>query len=327
MPRNLGIINEYSLLLSNYPFSYDHIGFTTSNEKLKYSFYTSRLNDVLGYDIQDSIQYYSNNIWQSKLAKRYFAIQRLDVKINNNFQISFSETSLYGGPNQNFIFSYINPVYFFYAGQRNQSNISDVQMNGFWQINLFYKNNKGYGLYLDLFADDIIVNNVKNQNDIKEHPNRLAYQFKISCIDKMKLKNLISLIYCRVFNETYLSFRTWENYSYFNRSLGYPYNSYESIKFEYLDLNFSNKNFGLFIELYQRGNQDFIQPFTNEINEFPLPEVKYGLNGNFEFNVFHYKNFDIYFDMGYNFENTLKNKIFSGNINRNINFEVKYFYK
>ena len=327
MPRNFGTINEFSFLLSNYPFSYDHIGFTTSNQKLKYSFYTARLNDMYSYDIQDSNQYYQNNNWVKKLAKRYFSIQRLDIKIKNNFQISLSEASLYGGPDQNLIFSYINPVYFFYTAQRNQSSQSNVQMNGFWQLNVFYKSKKGFGVFFDLLVDDIIVNNVKGQNDTKVHPNRFAYHLKFSLIDQFKLKNMISFIYTRVDNETYLSYRTWENYIYFNRSLGYPYNSYESIKFEYLDLNLKNKNFEITFELYQQGNQDLKQHFTDEINEFPLPQVLKGLNSSFSFNLFNFKNFDFYFNINYYFKNDFGGKILRGSQNKDIIFEVKYFYK
>ena len=49
--RNFGLLNDYRTILSNNPYSFDHFGFSTSGSFLKYSFYTSRLNDVIGIDI------------------------------------------------------------------------------------------------------------------------------------------------------------------------------------------------------------------------------------------------------------------------------------
>ena len=266
-PRNLGILNDYSLILSNGAYSFDHYGFSAEGERLKYSFYTSRLNDLNAIDLQgvtipiDSVM----------SAKRFWSIQRLDLKINDRIQIALSEATIYGGPDQQFVAAYLNPVHFFYAAQRNQQ----IQLNSFWQINVFYKPLKGLGLYLDLFADDIIVNNEPGVDDRAVHPDRLGLMFKGSYASP--LNALLSLRYVRIWNETYTSFRTFENYIYFNKGIGFPENSYEGVKFS-LDYF---KRLPLFIhgelEIWRKGDRDLKSAFHDELNSFPVGHVEKGL--------------------------------------------------
>lgn len=275
IPRNWGIPNEYSLLFSDYTYPFDHYGFTTYNDNLKYSFYTTRLNDVDAMDIKG--QYIP--LGETANSKRYWAAQRLDVRFTDNFQMSFSEATIYGGPNQGFVASYLNPVNFFYAAQRNQKN-SDIQMSGLWQINLFYKYKRGFSIYLDLFADDIIVNNIPGQDDRSIHPDRLAVQCKLSMADIFYKQMLFSIGYVRIWNETYLSYRTWENYSYFNRSIGYPTMSYEGIKFKLTNFKRIPLVTSFSAEIFQHGDRIITQSLTDEINEFPVIPVVYGIKTN-----------------------------------------------
>ncbi len=132
MKRNFGALDDYGLILSNNAYSFDHFGFTATGNNLKYSFYTTRLNDILGEDVQGATMP-ADTVMKTK---RYWAIQRLDWRIKNNFQIALSEAIIYGGPDQNWVASYMNPVQFFYAAQRNQG----VQLNSMWQINIFFGN-------------------------------------------------------------------------------------------------------------------------------------------------------------------------------------------
>ena len=264
--RNFGALNDFGLILSNNPYAFDHYGFSGTGNKIKYSFYTTRLNDMQGIDIQgDSIE-----IDSVANANRFWAVQRLDYKVNNRFQFALSESTIYGGPNQQFVASYLNPTHFFYAAQRNQG----VQLNGFWQINIFYKPLDRLGLYIDLFADDIIVNNEPGVDDRAVHPDRLGILVKASYAKRNK--RLMSLRYVRIWNETYLSYRTFENYTYFNKGLGYPNNSYESIKYSYTLLDYMPAFIQASIEFWRNGSRDLISPFTDELNTFPVGPVLQG---------------------------------------------------
>ena len=65
--RNFGILNEYSLLFSNNPYPFDHYGFSVNSEKLKYSFYTTRLNNIRDLtktinNLNDTVRELSRNL-------------------------------------------------------------------------------------------------------------------------------------------------------------------------------------------------------------------------------------------------------------------------
>ena len=268
--RNLGALNDFSLILSNNPYAFDHYGFSLAGDRIKYSFYTTRLNDILGIDMQGKtipIDTISN-------SQRFWAIQRLDYKISNQFQIALSEATVYGGPNQQFVASFLNPTHFFYAAQRNQK----IQLNGFWQINIFYKPTSGIGVYLDLFADDIIVNNEPGINDRDKNPDRLGILIKVSYV-KAK-KTLSSLRYVRIWNETYTSFRTFENYTYFDKGIGYHSNSFESIKYNYTFLNYLPTFMSASIEIWRNGDRNLISAFDSEVNVYPVSPVLQGITLN-----------------------------------------------
>ena len=264
--RNFGTLNDFGLILSNNPYAYDHYGFSLTGNRIQYSFFTTRLNDIQGIDIKGE----TIPVDSIATAQRFWAVQRLDYKMNKRFQISLSESTIYGGPNQQFIASYLSPTHFFYAAQRNQQ----VSLNGFWQINMYYQPKLGVAFYLDLFADDIIVNNHSGIDDRAIHPDRLGILVKGSYAKTNK--TLLSLRYVRVWNETYTSYRTFENYRYYNKGIGFPYNSYESIKYSYTLLQYMPAFIEGGIELWRHGNRNLISPFHDELNTFPVSPVIQG---------------------------------------------------
>jgi len=146
--RNMGSLNDYSLIFSNNPYSFHHYGFSATNSRMKYSFYTTRLNDM---SISETIDGGALNI----SYKRYWAYQKFDMQITPSLQISLSEAVLYGGEYQNFVASLINPAHFFFATQMNE----DIVSNDVWDVQLVYLPKPKIAIYIDLFADDIIVNN------------------------------------------------------------------------------------------------------------------------------------------------------------------------
>ena len=267
MSRNFGSLNDYGLILSNNPYAFDHYGISATGKKLKYSFYTTRLNDMKAIDLQGLLIPIGDRV----NSNRFWGIQRLDYKVNEQLQMAFSEATVYGGPDQQFVAAYLNPTHFFYAAQRNQG----AQLNAFWQINVFYKPAQGLGFYLDLFADDLIVNNEPGIDDRAVHPDRLGLMLKGSYANKTN--TLQSLRYVRIWNETYTSYRTFENYTYFKKGMGYPTNSFEGLKY-------SVSNFSLLplfieggVELWRQGDRDLVDPFHDELNNFPVGPATSGL--------------------------------------------------
>jgi len=266
LSRNFGTLNDFGLMYSNNPYPLSHFGFSAGGRSLKYSFYTSRLNS-LDCEIIGDEDYFVNT---GENCNRFWAIQKFDWKIKNNFQISLSEASLYGGVNQSFESSNLNPVIFFYDTQINER----IPANNYWQLNCFYKIKKGIGLYLDFFVDDIVVNNEPDVNDVAIHPNRFGLLGKIS--SALQNRSLISARYVRISNETYTSLKNYENYLYHKKSIGYPYNSFESIKFSFDSFNQIPFIYGIEMEFWRKGDKEVSDYFINEINTFPIIPVTKG---------------------------------------------------
>ena len=317
--RNFGALNEHGLILSNNPYAFDHYGFSATGDKYKYSFYTSRLNDLEAEDIQGE----SIPIGEIQNSRRYWAIQRLDVKLGPNAQLGLTEATLYGGPDQTFVAAYLNPVQFFYASQRNQG----IQMNGFWQINLFLKPFDNTGIFVDLFADDIIVNNEPGIDDRAVHPDRLGLLVKMSRA-LQKNQSLVSFRYARIWNETYTSYRTFENYTYFNKGLGFPMNSYEGVKISYSAL----KYYPLFVEsdleFWRHGDRNLVDPFHDELNSFPVSPVEYGASAHLYISRFWSKGVEVEIDYNVDLRSSSFSELFSsGTINHELQLTAVYYFQ
>jgi len=317
VPRNLGALNDYGLILSNNPYAFDHYGFSAQGQRLKYSFYTTRLNDLYAQDLQ-GVTIPRGSVMMSK---RFWAIQRLDMKINKRLQIALSEATIYGGPDQQFVAAYLNPVHFFYAAQRNQG----IQLNSFWQINVFYRPLKGFGLYLDLFADDLIVNNEPGIDDRAVHPDRLGLMLRGSYASP--LDALLSLRYVRIWNETYTSYRTFENYTYFNKGIGYPENSFEGLKFS-MDYF---KRLPLFIhadlEVWRKGNRDLASAFHDELNDFPVGPVNKGLTSGLNISYLWDGGYKLILDTKYHYQPDAWNAGDSSEQDYEVYLRVQYFFR
>lgn len=315
--RNLGTLNDYSLLLSSNPYSFDHYGFSATGERLKYSFYTTRLNDLNAIDLQGE----TIPVDSVMSSRRFWAIQRLDFKINERLQMAFSEATIYCGPNQQFVAAYLNPVHFFYAAQRNQG----VQLNSFWQINLFCQLTKGAGLYLDLFADDLIVNNKPGVDDRAVHPDRFGLMVKGSYASAQN--SLMSLRYVRIWNETYTSYRTFENYTYFHKGIGYPENSFEGIKFSIDHFNRLPLFMHADVEVWRRGNRDLVSAFHDALNDFPVNPVRRGFTSNLSISYLWEGGYKLIIDANQNYIPGNWNEGIESESNHEILLTAEYYFK
>ncbi len=267
MKRNWGPIDHYSFLLSNYPYSYDHLLFAYHNSWLRLSLIFGRLEDVNSLGLvnpekPDSLISYPD-------SRKFLVGHRLDVRISDNLQIGLSEMALYGGPGRDADLAFLNPMTFYYGLQRNDKK----QCNPNWTFDVFYKPFRKVTLYGQFFIDDVIVNNEPGQNDRARYDDRLAVYLSIRSGDLLFKGLNADLSYTRVWNQTYQSRMTYENYHYRQLGLGYPCASCEEIK---LKLGFWGL-FPLFIQndiLYGRyGNVKLTDVNLLQKNPFPIPPV------------------------------------------------------
>ncbi len=268
MKRNWGPIGHYSLMLSDNPYTYDHILFSWQNSWLKLSVIAARLEDLRAYGYYpgtnraDSLAYYPN-------ARKYLAGHRLDFRILDNLQLAFTEMATYGGPDREFEWAFLNPMTFYYGLQRNDKLVN----NGNWSLDLFYKPWKKLTLYAQFFIDDLIVNNEPGQNDRARYDDRLAVYASVRAGDLLLRGLNVDLGYTRVWNATYRSRWTYENYHYRELGLGYPCAGCEEVqlKLAYWGL------FPLFVEntfiLGRYGDVSLTQVNLLQKEPFPVPPV------------------------------------------------------
>jgi hypothetical protein len=96
---------------------------------------------------------------------------------------------------------------------------------------MFFKPHRHINTFFQFLLDDFIVNNEPGQDDRANYPDRLGLTLKLSQAD-LWLPGLQShLIYSRIWNRTYQARRTYENYHYQGKGLGYPGASVEHIGF------------------------------------------------------------------------------------------------
>ena len=256
--RNFGMANESSLILSNNPYSYDHIGLIFENKLLKYTFIFTRLNDTYSYDIRDSLPTYS---W----AHRYLSFHRFDVRVSSKFEFAISESVLFGGTDQAIKFQYINPVnIFFFTKISDRSSYQDQGANAMVSFEILAKPFRKITLFSQFLIDDI---------DFKQKwtkfPYRLGILGKLVYSDPFP-GSQISLKYNRISNWTYNSFYTWGNYTFFERSLGYPKNGDENLTLSIDYFRLAPFQFNLDILFERQRLQNLSGPFIAQKTTFPV---------------------------------------------------------
>ena len=161
-----------------------------------------------------------------------------------------------------------------------------VEINGIWAVDLFYKPHSNLNFFLQFLLDDIIVNNEPGQDDRAQYPDRFGINLKVSEADLLMKGLQTGIEYTRIGNRTYQSFRTWENFHYQQKGLGYPTSSVEKIglSLSYFDL------FPALIKVqafYQRaGAIELTDVFRGEKEKFPVGIVENLWDLNLEFAYF-----------------------------------------
>lgn len=292
MDKNWGMINTPGLILSNNPYTYDHINFNYKNDYFRFSLFFARLEDDDTGRIfhgRDSTYIDYENI------KSYISGHRLDINFNNKFQIALTEMAIYGGENRPFELSYANPMTFYYGVQRNQRK----EMSGLWSLDLFYKIHKNISLYSQFLIDDIIINNNPGIDDRGRYPDRFAMILSFRTGDLLLSGLNTDLSYVRVWNDTYQSRKTWESYQYEGLGLGYPEVACEEVIFktEYWKL------FPFFIsnefKIGRYGDANITDIFLLKIRKFPVKPVTNNFLNTFKIKYYQSKKINYQIEIHY----------------------------
>jgi len=268
LSRNWGPPGEKGLILSDNPYSYDTAGFQLGSRRFRFSFYTSRLNDMHGIDTQAA-----DSTW--KEYTRFWSIKRFDLALRPNFQIGLSEAAVYGAVNGTWQMIYLNPLNLYYVEQRNNR----VQMNGLWCADLFWKPAPRFTLYAQYLIDDIIVNNEPGLDDRGRHPDRMGVTARIVMSDLPAPGAQFGFTYTRIGNWTYMSYRNYENYLSNGLSLGYPANRIEQVGIDCSWFGWKAWVVQLRASYARQGSQELTAPFGDTREAFPLGVVSYWTRG------------------------------------------------
>jgi len=304
MHRNWGPINSQSLILSNHPYTYDHFLFSYSFNKVKLSMIFAQLENLNAIELKYP-SYIQNNIFN---ARKYIVGHRLDINFYDNFQMAFTEMAMYGGVNRDIEIAMFNPMNFYYALQRNDKKA----ISGLWAVDLFYKPFDNLTLYGQFLLDDIVVNNDPGVDDRGRFPDRLGLMLSARTGDFLINGSNLDFTYVRIWNRTYQSKVTYENYHYRQLGLGYPCASCEEYKLKIglwslFPIYIENESI---IGRYGDVSLTDVFPFVKE--SFPvgpvthnfanLTKVKYFYNTAFSafLNIYYFKNENHYLNRIYN---------------------------
>jgi hypothetical protein len=259
MPQNYGMINEPGLLLSSNPFSYDQVGFQFTNRLLKFSSFFSRLEDIYGYDIRDSV---TTPYWN----KRYMSIHRLEFSFSQKLDVAISESVIFGGKSQSVLFQYLNPVNIYYISKlSDRKGYEEGDANVLMSLELLYKPMKRITIFTQFLLDDMdFTKKLRNQ-----FPDRIGFIGKLVYSDPFPGTQFY-LRYNRISNWTYSSFYNWGNYTFYGKSLGYPKNGIENLTVGLDVFRFSPFVLRLLVKRERERDQDLKSPFIAEKTSFPI---------------------------------------------------------
>lgn len=267
--RNLGSYSSNSLVLSDNPYSFDHLWLQYKNDLFSFSFLSAKLEDKYGFDVRskDSLSYG----WY----KRFYSLHRLDINVFDNLKVALTEVVIYGGKNQQWLSYYQNPFIPFYISKNNERSSTDEgEANIYLALDIWYKPVKSVTLFTQIFIDDI---DFKSENREK-FPERKAIFGSLTLTDLVLPLSQLGVAATWVENWTYNSFYTWANYNFHERSIGYPFNSFQKFElfFDYFGIQpmiISGK-----VSYSEKGDNSLNNPFGATFELFPMGVVEKTIN-------------------------------------------------
>lgn len=315
--RNLGSYSSNSLILSDNPYSFDHLWLQYKNDLFSFSFLSAKLEDKYGFDVRlkDSLSYG----WY----KRFYSLHRLDINVFENLKVALTEAVIYGGKNQQWLSYYQNPFVPFYISKNNErSSTDESNANIYLALDIWYKPVKSVTLFTQIFIDDI---DFKSENRDK-FPERKAIFGSLTLTDLVLPLSQLGVAATWVENWTYNSFYTWANYNIHERSIGYPFNSFQKFElfFDYFGIQpmiISGK-----VSYSEKGDNSLNNPFKATFEPFPMGVVEKTVLVDFSSKYFFAWNWVLSMDIGVNFiqnhKHTVNKRVnnFHGVLNLNFVF-------
>ena len=78
------------------------------------------------------------------------------------------------------------------------------------------------------------------------------------------------------------------------------------------------------LEYYRKGDRELYQPFTDELNDFPVGTTSYGINANIILSFLKYNNIDGDIKILHNFKSHSINNIFNAKPIQDIMIRINY---
>lgn len=290
LSRNYGFMDTQSLIWSDNPLPFDHFLFEFRNKKLKFSMGVSRLNDKLSYDIRDSID---DTFW----AKRFLSFHRLDFALGKRWNIALSESVVYGGENQQFLPSFLNPLNFFFVEKfANRRVIEENAANNFGAFEVYYRSYNKLSFYTQFLIDDMDFTRELRE----EFPDRIGFKTSLVFTDLLP-SSMINITYNYLSNWTYNSYYTYGNYTFAGRSLGFEKNGFNGINigFDYFGFDKMIIDSDLFIE--EEREQDLLGHFPGVKTDFPLGVEQRTLSAKIGISYFPINSTEIRLEFGWSY--------------------------
>jgi hypothetical protein len=148
-------------------------------------------------------------------AKRYISAHRLDASfLGGRLRCAVTEAVIYGGPNRQPEWVYLNPFIFYHGENLNQNG----SCNTLGMLDLFYHPIPIWELYGSLLIDDIQIEKT-GPGDLE--PNEIGFILGSRFVEQ-KTSLQFSGEYVRVNNRTFKTPIPWETWSHRGDPLGYP---------------------------------------------------------------------------------------------------------
>ena len=261
--RNYGSLTSPSLILSDHSYSYDHFLFCYETQLFKYSYITTRLEDVFAYDIRDEL---IEKSWQ----KKYLSFHHLEIPISNYLKLGVSESILYGGKDQSFLPMYLNPLNIWFVSKMvERRGVEEANANALMAFDILFKPKNNIGFYNQFLIDDIDF----TKESRERYPDRIGYLGKLTWLNPTP-QSTFSMEYTHISNWTYNSYYTFGNYTFYGESLGHPKNGYERLALKYV--NYQHKKIMLSSILYseREREQNLETHFVDVKTKFPIGTVQ-----------------------------------------------------
>jgi hypothetical protein len=186
--------------------------------------------------------------------------------LSNKIEIAFTDVILFGGKDAFPQFQYLNPVNFlFMSKMSDRKGYEETNANALMSFDIYYKPSNNLTLFGQLLVDD--VDFTKSLRAI--YPDRLGFSGKIIYTDLLPASQ-IYISYNRISNWTYTSFYTWGNYTFYGKSLGYPLNGVENVRFGFDTFKHYPFMLGFEFTAEQYRVQDLNAPFIAVKTDFPI---------------------------------------------------------